>query len=241
MMGAEGYIGEGSPDRMDAMVWALTELMLTDESGAQIIQVSSLLVENSPAYDPQGVDFIFATIATGIKTGQPDDALGVVYWALSRQGIYPLHALDWEIAQIGPDWSEAGLLGIFKRMAELATKHIAHHGVAGLWVEARGAGIVVLEQAKRRQWRARPIDTALTKMGVQEKAASVSGYIHAGKLKLIAHAYEKTVMYRGVDRNQLLGQILACRIGAKNPAQEEELLTAFLDGAMIALGNSKGW
>lgn len=27
MIGPDGYIGEGSPDRMDAMVWALTELM----------------------------------------------------------------------------------------------------------------------------------------------------------------------------------------------------------------------
>jgi len=24
----EGYVGEGSPDRADAMIWALTELML---------------------------------------------------------------------------------------------------------------------------------------------------------------------------------------------------------------------
>jgi phage terminase large subunit-like protein len=27
-MGPDGYIGDGSPDRLDAMVWALTELML---------------------------------------------------------------------------------------------------------------------------------------------------------------------------------------------------------------------
>jgi len=29
-MGPDGYVGEGSPDRVDAMVWALTELMLDD-------------------------------------------------------------------------------------------------------------------------------------------------------------------------------------------------------------------
>ena len=28
LIGPDGYIGEGSPDRVDAMVWALTELML---------------------------------------------------------------------------------------------------------------------------------------------------------------------------------------------------------------------
>jgi phage terminase large subunit-like protein len=28
----DGYLGEGSPDRADALVWALTELMLTGSS-----------------------------------------------------------------------------------------------------------------------------------------------------------------------------------------------------------------
>lgn len=32
MFGPEGYIGEGSPDRADALVWALTELMITGSS-----------------------------------------------------------------------------------------------------------------------------------------------------------------------------------------------------------------
>jgi phage terminase large subunit-like protein len=30
--GSEGYLGEGSPDRVDALVWALTELMLNTQS-----------------------------------------------------------------------------------------------------------------------------------------------------------------------------------------------------------------
>ena len=29
LMTSNGYVGEGSPNRVDAMVWALTELMLT--------------------------------------------------------------------------------------------------------------------------------------------------------------------------------------------------------------------
>lgn len=32
MFGPDGYIGEGSPDRADALVWALTELMITGSS-----------------------------------------------------------------------------------------------------------------------------------------------------------------------------------------------------------------
>lgn len=33
LMGPGGYVGEGSPDRADALVWALTELMLTEPEG----------------------------------------------------------------------------------------------------------------------------------------------------------------------------------------------------------------
>ena len=31
-MGPDGFVGEGSPDRVDALVWALTDLMMTDSS-----------------------------------------------------------------------------------------------------------------------------------------------------------------------------------------------------------------
>ncbi len=30
-MTPNGYLGEGSPDRLDALVWALTELMLGEQ------------------------------------------------------------------------------------------------------------------------------------------------------------------------------------------------------------------
>ena len=31
-MATDGYMGEGSPDRVDALVWALSELMVTGSS-----------------------------------------------------------------------------------------------------------------------------------------------------------------------------------------------------------------
>ena len=33
MVGPNGYIGEGSPDRVDSLVWALTDLMLNGSGG----------------------------------------------------------------------------------------------------------------------------------------------------------------------------------------------------------------
>lgn len=40
LIGPEGFIGEGSPDRADALVWALTELMLGEEHKAQMFLTS---------------------------------------------------------------------------------------------------------------------------------------------------------------------------------------------------------
>lgn len=37
-MTTEGYMGDGSPDRVDALVWALTELMVTGHGPATIVQ-----------------------------------------------------------------------------------------------------------------------------------------------------------------------------------------------------------
>lgn len=41
LIGPEGFIGEGSPDRADALVWALTELMLNDQSQVQMMLSSA--------------------------------------------------------------------------------------------------------------------------------------------------------------------------------------------------------
>lgn len=37
LIGPDGYVGEGSPDRADALVWALTELMLADETNVAMM------------------------------------------------------------------------------------------------------------------------------------------------------------------------------------------------------------
>ncbi len=37
LIGPDGYVGEGSPDRADALVWALTELMLAEQANAWVL------------------------------------------------------------------------------------------------------------------------------------------------------------------------------------------------------------
>jgi phage terminase large subunit-like protein len=240
-MGTAGYVGDGSPDRLDAMVWALTELMLGDQSGTQIIHVENLLLEGAPIHPPTHCQIVFCTVATSLKTGQPHDTLGAVFWSWDQNSSFPLTILDWDLSPIEGDWATRWVPSLAARLDVFARQYGAHYGTGGIWAEKRGSGVVVLEMANRQGLHACEIDTDLTKMGTQEKAAAVAGYVAANRIKMIAPAYEKSLLYKGVDRNQLLGQIRACRIGAKDAQPEEELLTAFLDGAMIACGNRSGW
>jgi hypothetical protein len=52
-----------------------------------------------------------------------------------------------------------------------------------------------LQQARWRGWQAHPIDTALTSMGKDERALSVSGYHYHGLCKIIEAALNKLTTY----------------------------------------------
>ena len=240
-MGTAGYVGDGSPDRLDAAVWALTELMLKDPHGTQIIHADKLLLDGAPRDALSHCQFIFVTVSTHLKTGKPENAIAAVWWAMDEKSHWPLTVLDWDITPLEGDWANRWLPSLIDKAEEFARSYNAHFGVGGLWAEKRGAGVIVIEQARRRGVPAHEIDTDLTKMGAQEKAASVSGYVAVDKIKLLRPAYDRSCMYRGVERNHLLGQLSSIRLGAKEDQPEQELLTAFLDGVMIACGSRRGW
>jgi hypothetical protein len=44
--------------------------------------------------------------------------------------------------------------------------------------------------------QARAIESKLTAMGKDERAISVSGYVHRGLVKYTRHAFEKTSVYK---------------------------------------------
>ena len=98
-----------------------------------------------------------------------------------------------------------------------------------------------MQQAQRRGLRATAIESKLTSMGKDERALSVSGYVHRGSVKYTNHAFDKTSVYKRQSRNHLLGQVESFRIGDKNRDREDDLLDTFCYGIAIALGNSEGF
>jgi hypothetical protein len=93
----------------------------------------------------------------------------------------------------------------------------------------------------RRGLTARSIDSKLTALGKNERAISVSGYVHQGKVKYAAEAWAKTTVYKGSSRNHLVDQIERFRIGDKDSKREDDPLDCFCHGIAIALGNRQGF
>jgi hypothetical protein len=117
----------------------------------------------------------------------------------------------------------------------------ARNGALGPFIEDKNSGTILLQQALRRQMAAHAIDSKLTAMGKDERAISVSGYVHQGRVKYSDHAFNKVATYKRKSRNHLLDQIESFRIGDKHSDREDDLLDTFCYGIALSLGNSDGF
>lgn len=212
-----------------------------DWSGVQFFDLQKMLVDGQPVTFPTRCDGVFATIDTAVKAGREHDGTAVVYWAISKYTGHPLTVLDWDIVQIEGSLLEAWLPNVFMRLDELALQCSARTGSLGAYIEDKGSGMVLLQQAARHGWPATAIDSKLTSVGKDERAISISGYHYSGKVKLSQHAFDKTQAYHEKTRNHFLTQIMGFRIGDKDLSREDDLLDCYSYGVAIALGNATGF
>src|SRR5664279_5250962 len=136
---------------------------------------------------------------------------------------------------------EIWLPGIFQRLEELARLCGARFGSLGALIEDKDSGTILLQQAIRRNWPARPIESKLTAMRKDERAISVSGYVYRGNVKYTDHAFNKTTVYKRNSRNHLVEQVESFRIGDKDKRLENDLLDTFCYGIAVSLGNNEGF
>ncbi|MGA2410144.1 MAG: hypothetical protein ABSG46_07115 [Candidatus Binataceae bacterium] len=213
-----------------------------DWSGVAFFSREKLLLDGQPVPYPSRCDSVFAVIDTASKTGTEHDATAVTYFAYDRHAANaPLLILDWDIVQIEGALLESWLPSVFSRLNALATHCRVRLGSLGAFIEDKNSGTILLQQARRRGLAAMPIESKLTAMGKDERAISVSGYVHRGQIKYSAHAFNKTATYKLRTLNHLLDQIESFRIGDKNSEREDDLLDTFCYGIALALGNSDGF
>jgi hypothetical protein len=227
----------------DPLVYAQEYLAeFVDWSGGAFFSREKLLDQNRPVPYPAHCDGVFAVIDTASKTGTDNDATAVNFLAVDQHfGSLPLFILDWDIVQIEGGTLETWLPTVFRRLEELAGACRARRGSLGAFIEDKNSGTILLQQARRRGMPALAIDSKLAAMGKDERALSVSGYVHRGLVKYTEHAFNKMVVYKRSSRNHLLDQVESFRIGDKQSDREDDLLDTFCYGIALALGNSEGF
>lgn len=226
----------------DPLVYAQEYLAeFVDWAGVGYFAREKLLDQNQPVPCPRSCDGVFAVIDTASKTGTDNDATAVTYFSLANHDRIPLRILDWDITQIEGALLETWLPSVFARLEELARECRARFGSRGAWIEDKNSGTILLQQALRRQMPAQPIELKLTALGKDERAISVSGYVHRGMVKYTDHAFNKTAIYKQKARNHLVEQIESFRIGDKEKKREDDLLDTFCYGIALALGDNKGF
>lgn len=214
-----------------------------DWSGIAFFSSSKLLMDGKPMPYPGKCDGIFAVIDSATKTGKDNDGTAVVWCALTnRLERGRLQVLDWDVTKIEGSLLEAWLPSVLQRGEELARQCGARNGFAGVWIEDKDSGQILLQQSIRKGLNVRSIDSKLTSAGKDQRCISISGYVHQELVKMSDVAYEKVTQYNGTTRNHLLSQITGFRVGDKQAAtRADDLLDAWVYSVAISLGNSQGW
>ena len=212
-----------------------------DWSGVAFFSREKLLADNLPLPVPPWCEGVFAVIDTASKTGTHNDATAVTFFAMRGGSTNQLMILDWDIAQIEGALLETWLPSVFGTLEELARLYRARNGSLGAFIEDKNSGTIVLQQARRRGLQAQEIELRLTAMGKDERAISVSGYVHQGLVKYSDRAFNKTVVYKQRSRNHLLEQVESFRVGDPRSDREDDLLDTFCYGIALALGNNEGF
>ena len=226
----------------DPLVYAQEYLAeFVDWSGVAFFAREKLLVNGQPVAYPKHCDIVFAVIDTASKTGTENDGTAVTFFARDPHGAIPLVILDWDIVQIEGALLETWLPSVFERLEELMRLCRARRGSPGALIEDKDSGTILLQQAANRGMPVHAIESKLTAMGKDERAFSVSGYVHQGKVKYTEHAFNKTVVYKQKLRNHLVDQVERFRIGDKDRKREDDLLDTFCYGIALSLGNNKGF
>jgi hypothetical protein len=213
-----------------------------DWSGVAFFGLDKFLIDGLPVPAPSHCDGVLAIIDTAVKTGQEHDGTAVLYVAVIKRGpTTQTVLLDWDITQIEGSLLEAWLPNVYHRLQTFAADCGARFGSLGAFIEDKASGMILLQQARRRGWAATPIDSKLTSVGKDERAISVSGYVHQELVKVSEQAFNKTTNYKGTTRNHLMAQITGFRIGDKNASRQDDLLDCFTYACAITLGDGGGF
>jgi predicted phage terminase large subunit-like protein len=232
---------DGSPDRLDAMVFALAELTSGAAPGGYFNE-TALLCNGEPDVVPACVQNLFGVLATTDRTGA---AVAFMIFGTSPNDVAPrLHLIDWRIVEMDQALSIEWLSACYARLLELAQEWKALSGPPEIFVEMDDFGQAAFElcwfhmettgQAinlcKIERRRKQPIPS------LQERVEACRAKINGGTVKLARPAFEREEAFRSANANHLLTQLRKFAPEARDAPVE--LVTALCMG--VGLWNGDG-
>ena len=214
-----------------------------DWSGVAFFNRDKLLINGQPHPDLTICDGVFAVVDSASKTGSDNDGTAVTYFAKGSLGSpYPLIVLDWDIVQIEGDLLMTWLPTVFQNLKALALNNHARMGSLGVFIEDANSGTILIQAATRAGMPVHKIESGLTAMGKDQRAMSVSDRVYQGKVKISRNTFDKTVMFKGAQRNHFLSQVLGFRFADKDAAKRaDDLLDTFTYGIALSLGKAEAY
>ncbi len=230
----DGTRGSASPDRLDALCWAVHELMLGPPPGG-FFRPEMFLTDGQPVALTRRPSHVFAVIGTPHDTGPGSDAVAVIYVAKSQRPDPGLTIIDWQIAShetalLRGSWLEdvARTLGGWVAATQAAN--------GGIWIEQTPIGAALIELGAAHRLRIMDVNGTLPDLPVAlpERVALAAKYVGTGHLLRIGvEAHAKVETFRGVTKNHMLAQI--CAFGTENAAVQSEFVHALCIAVMIGL------
>jgi phage terminase large subunit-like protein len=230
---------DGSPDRLDSLVFAATELMSGAAPGSYF-SGTSLLVDGQPDSPPPCTQEVFGVLATTPRTGA---AVGFLVCATSPYDVAPrFHVLDWMLAEVDQALSVEWLTAAYARVLELAKEWNALGDSPHIMLEMDDFGqaafelcqfhcmttgtVIGLCKIQRRRGEAIPT--------LDQRVEACRAKINGGTVKIGRPAFERQVAFRSSNANHFMAQVLSFRPEARDAPVE--LVQALCTGVGFWIG-----
>jgi hypothetical protein len=227
--------GMASPNRADSLMMLYG--VDTDPRG-KVLNVEEMDLRTDVQIPlPNYCDAVFAVISTNMRPGRDTDGAACVFCAHYLNDFNPLIVLDWDITELDSRLLDTWMSGMFAKLERYAQITNSLMGAQGIWFQDDTTGKVFINRADRLGHAALLIESELDDVN---RALTVSGAVRDGVVKIASLAAEKTQMFKGVDRNHLIGQVGEFHPGVKD-LEGKVALNAFTHAIALSKGNIDGY
>lgn len=225
---------DGSPDRIDAMVFALSELMLGQPASGVFRE--EMFRSSDPVFS-RHPNRVFCVIGTSHEIGPECDGVAALFCAESNVGgNSPLVLIDYDYvgqdtAFLNGNWIET----IGRQLAVWSSALLAES--AGIWVEKTPLGSAIFELGAGRRLPMYDVNSEQPNFpaALLDRIALTSRFVGTGLVRVAPEAATKATLFGGVTANHMMKQLLAYGSTRDTTPQRTEFLHALCIACAISL------